>query len=238
MERFWSSTRLVFSSAILLRVVLLAYGLFQDAHSPLKYTDIDYFVFTDAARFVSMGRTPYLRDTYRYTPLLAWMLIPTAKGGLWFHFGKILFALGDVVAGLFTYRILCDVYMMPKPKALKFTSIWLLNPMVAQISTRGSSEGFLGMIIMALLWSITQKRIPLAGAILGFAVHFKIYPFIYAVSMVWWLDDEQNVSLRDTENEETGLFTQLVKFCNESRVLLGLYSAVTFLVLNGLMYSQ
>src|SRR5436305_6980831 len=95
----FSNTSFIFLSAVFLRVVLFIYGLLQDAYSPMKYTDIDYFVFTDAARFISRGRSPYDRDTYRYTPLLAWLLLPTTWGRIWFSFGKVLFAAGDIVAG-------------------------------------------------------------------------------------------------------------------------------------------
>ena len=36
----------------LLRVALIAYSEWHDAHSIVKYTDVDYRVFSDAARFV------------------------------------------------------------------------------------------------------------------------------------------------------------------------------------------
>nr|POF15496.1 gpi mannosyltransferase 1 [Quercus suber] len=183
---FFSSPAYVFTVAILFRVVLLFYGRWQDANSPFKYTDIDYLVFTDAARFVAHGRSPYDRATYRYTPLLAWLLLPTTFGGLWFEFGKALFAAGDVVTGWLILLVLRS-RGMDTTRAMKFASIWLLNPMVANISTRGSSEGLLAVIVVALLWAVTQRRWVLAGALLGLGVHFKIYPFIYASSIFWAL---------------------------------------------------
>lgn len=81
---------------IIERVVIFFWGLYQDANMEPRFTDIDYFVFTDASRFMKLGSsktdlavsaassllsdvigTPYERETYRYTPILAWLLLPT-----------------------------------------------------------------------------------------------------------------------------------------------------------------
>lgn len=237
LSSFFASPRYVFSTAILLRAVFLVYGLFQDALSPMKYTDIDYFVFTDAARFISRGQSPYARDTYRYTPLLAWLIYPTTWPAYWFSFGKVLFAIGDIVAGWMMFRILRTYQQMTQERALKYASIWLLNPMVATISTRGSSEGLLGVFVTALLWAVLAKRIPLAGFLLGFAVHFKIYPFIYAASIIWWLDDTQVGVIKGAgSHTPDSPIVQLLRFCNPQRVALALYSLVTFMALNVVMY--
>ncbi|KAF2741546.1 hypothetical protein EJ04DRAFT_454105 [Polyplosphaeria fusca] len=240
LSSFFRSSRAVFSAAVLLRAVLLVYGIFQDAFSPMKYTDIDYFVFTDAARFISQGQSPYARDTYRYTPLLAWFIYPTTWSGYWFSFGKVLFAIGDIVAGWMMFRILRSYQRMDQERALKFSSIWLLNPMVATISTRGSSEGLLGVFITALLWAVLARRIQLGGMLLGFAVHFKIYPFIYATSIVWWLDDtniERSKSGQSAKQKApASLFDKAINFINVERVTLALYSLGTFAGLNIAMY--
>lgn len=237
MPSFFSSPTLVFSSAVALRVVLFFYGLWQDANSPMKYTDIDYYVFTDAARFTFHGHSPYDRETYRYTPLLAWMLLPTAWSGTWFSFGKVLFAVGDVVAGWLIVLVLRG-RKMEMERALKFASIWLLNPMVATISTRGSSEGLLGVMVTALLWAIMQRRITLAGMLLGLGVHFKIYPFIYAPLIIWWLDEEHAGDGMQAVKGKDDLLSQLKKFCNGPRIKITLISLLTFMGLNTAMYSM
>ncbi|OQO12879.1 hypothetical protein B0A48_02343 [Cryoendolithus antarcticus] len=223
MSAFFSRPWVVFAVAILLRVALLIYGRWQDANSPMKYTDIDYIVFTDAARFISRGRSPYERATYRYTPLLAWLLYPTSWGGLWFESGKALFAAGDVITGWMIYRILRH-RGMPVERSMQYASIWLLNPMVANISTRGSSEGLLAVIVIALLWATLRQQILLAGALLGFGVHFKIYPFIYAASIYWWLGDPRQKPL------------SMSNLLNGPRVKLAVTSLSMFMSLNAVMY--
>lgn len=224
---FWRPW-VIFSAAILLRVVLLVYGRWQDAHSPVKYTDIDYLVFTDAARYVAHSRSPYDRATYRYTPLVAWILLPTTWGGLWFEFGKALFAAGDVATGWLILLIL-RARGLHTERALKFASIWLLNPMVANISTRGSSEGLLAVLVVALLWATLSRRIVLAGALLGFGVHLKIYPFIYAASIFWWLESPST-------SRQASLIEQAIALINRDRIKLAVSSFVTFMACNLAMY--
>ena len=246
MSTSFFTTPIVFISAVLLRVILLLYGLIQDKYSPLPYTDVDYFVFTDAARYVSHGLSPYERETYRYTPLLAWILLPTARpGAAWFSFGKSLFASADIIAGWLVLLVLRSPAGggMKTDRALKFASIWLLNPMVATISTRGSSEGLLGVMVVALLWAVLSRRIVLAGVLLGLAVHFKIYPFIYGVSILWYLEPQptsKSGKTSDPSEEKlsaTSILHSLLTFLTPTRITLLASSLATFMALNTSMYA-
>lgn len=232
---FFSRPSLVFGTAILLRLGLLVYGRWQDAHTPVKYTDIDYLVFTDAAKFVSRGRSPYDRATYRYTPLLAWLLYPTTwqDGSLpWFEFGKALFAAGDIITGWLIARILRNKQHMSTEASMKYASIWLLNPMVANISTRGSSEGLVVVFVIALLSAVLDRKISLAGLLLGFGVHFKIYPFIYAATLFWWLGPAPIKILRSAESWSK----KLKMLLTAERIVHAREALLSFTVLNAVMY--
>lgn len=131
---------------------------------------------------------------------------------------------------------------MKQERALKFASIWLLNPMVATISTRGSSEGLLAVMVVALLWAVVKRKVFLAGVLLGLGVHFKIYPFIYAPSIVWWMDDEHlGRTVKRVEAKDMGslnLKDLTRNFFNGSRVQVAVISLLTFLGLNVAMYSM
>lgn len=250
-SRFFRSRPPLYVSAAFLRLVFLLYGLWQDANSPVKYTDIDYLVFTDATRFMSKGQSPYDRETYRYTPVLAWLLLPTAwvtASPFWnavcFSSGKVLFAAADLVAGWFLERLLTmtnrDFRPMGGPTARKFAAIWLLNPMVATISTRGSSEGLLGVLVTALLWAVMTRRVSLAAVLLGFGVHFKIYPFIYGPAIVWWMDwetmREPQQPKQSVSSTDGTLLGRLAAFITPARLKLVALSLATFLGLSAWMF--
>lgn len=131
---------------------------------------------------------------------------------------------------------------MSPERAGAFAALWLWNPMVATISTRGSSEGLLGVLTVALLWAVQRRRVSLAGALLGLGVHFKIYPFIYAPAIVWWMDDEHMGVVTRKPSSKAGAqssvgATTLLRFCSAARIRLALVSLATFMGLNILMYS-
>ncbi|KAH7313500.1 putative mannosyltransferase [Stachybotrys elegans] len=220
----------LYSIAILLRIGLLLYGSWQDANSALKFTDIDHVVFSQAAEYVAQGASPYQRETYRYTPLLAWLLVPTSSFSL---FAKILFCAADVLAG----ALILDLLRrrgIAADRAGGFAALWLWNPMIAVISTRGSSEGILAVLTMALLWAVETSSINLAGVVLGLGVHFKIYPFIYAPAVIWYMDAQR---LGLPSSKPSSLIEAAIQFISPARIRLTVISLATFMGLNLLMYS-
>ena len=57
------SFRNIILLSALIRLVLILYSEWHDAHSVVKYTDVDYRVFTDAARFL-LRPTPAFINEY------------------------------------------------------------------------------------------------------------------------------------------------------------------------------
>ena len=89
-------------AAFVLRIGLIWYGDYHDAVMEVKYTDIDYSVFTESAGHIANNASPYKKDTYKYTPMLAYLLLPNIY--LDGHFGKILFCVFDIVVGIYKWK--------------------------------------------------------------------------------------------------------------------------------------
>lgn len=170
-----------------LRLLLVVWGELQDWLFEVKYTDIDYLVFTDAARFITEGGSPYDRSTYRYSPLLALILIPNVTlHGAW---GKLLFSCCDLlVAGLIASTLTRQGYSRSGVSAAVMS--WLFNPFTFTISTRGSCDVLAALLllsIMRLLLSRSRLAMPSAAVLFGLVVHLRVYPIIYALSIVFFL---------------------------------------------------
>jgi GPI mannosyltransferase 1 subunit M len=130
------------------RLALLIFGAWQDATLPVKYTDIDYEVYTDAARFMTQGESPYRRSTYRYSPLLAAALMPN----IWLHpaFGKVLFSAADIVAATLMATLLAR-RKVPQRQQLVGLGLWLFSPFTVTISTRGNGEALVTCMLLFML---------------------------------------------------------------------------------------
>lgn len=166
----------LFIASAIVRLALLFYGIYQDEHSVLKYTDIDYYVFYDSLiSLVKDNGSPYDRDTFRYTPLLTYVMYPC----LWnIHLGKVLFIIFDLLCGFCIYKILQKTNTK---YPVYGTALWLLNPMVIAISTRGNAESIMSLLMLLCIYLFINKSYTLSAFVYGLSIHFKIYPIIYSV---------------------------------------------------------
>lgn len=184
----------------LIRFAAIAFGSYLDAScqslphfsflaSSIQYTDIDYSVFSDAAYLVYSGRSPYERETYRYNPFLyapssansfhrAYLLVPNHL--LSPLFGKVLFSVFDILCGYLIYVLLCG-WNVESNRAVSYASLWTLNPFVLFISTRGSADTIVCFLLFLTLVLLQRHHISASAIVYGLAVHFKLYPIIYAL---------------------------------------------------------
>lgn len=168
----------------------------------VSYTDIDYYVFTDAADYILKGGNgelgPYARTTYRYTPFLAGILsrLPHHR-----FTARYLFCIADGVCGWIIYQ-----YRQKRKDQHHSGFIdacyWLYNPVPIIICTRGSAESFQVLLpVLLTLWCAVSERrrrstlwAAIAGIVHGVAVHSKIYPIIYTASYLTHFKDLQQHS--------------------------------------------
>ena len=147
------SFKLYLYGGFVARAAMIMYGDYQDRMMEVKFTDVDYKVFTDAARHVYYDGSPYDRHTYRYTPLLAWILLPNITINP--LFGKFMFSIFDLIAAS-----LIDSFV----KAESFGEVWatrcsllyLFNPLIIAVSSRGNADSI--VVVLVLLSLILYKE--------------------------------------------------------------------------------
>uniref|UniRef100_A0A7S3LVZ2 GPI mannosyltransferase 1 n=1 Tax=Palpitomonas bilix TaxID=652834 RepID=A0A7S3LVZ2_9EUKA len=180
----WTN-RNVLAFGLIIRIALFGYGVLHDALLEVPYTDVDYFVFSDAAAKVHEGKSPFERKTYRYSPFLAWMLLPNETVGKWW--GKALFVIFDMLVGKLVGVFLEAQAGLTKRDSALLLSLWMLNPIVVNVSTRGNAEALICFFVVAAISCLYAKRGTAAGVFLGIATHLKVYPIIYAPVFLFYL---------------------------------------------------
>lgn len=228
----------IFCLAFVARIGLMLYGAWQDANMDVKYTDVDYYVFADAAKFVSQGKSPYQRATYRYTPLLAWALTPN----FWLspYFGKLVFIIFDVLVGRSIHSLVRHSGHS-KETARNCALVWLVNPLSATVSSRGNAESIMAFLVLMSLSSLIKGRTVLSAVFYGLAVHFKIYPITYILPIYLYLGQDSSKFKNDTSeppSKTLNLWTSLVNSLlpNKQRLLFTSVSGAVLGMLSGFFY--
>ncbi|TVU10525.1 hypothetical protein EJB05_44062 [Eragrostis curvula] len=245
--------RVMLASAVL-RLALVVFGEWQDAHLEVRYTDVDYLVFSDAAASVAAGGSPFARATYRYSPLLAYLLLPNSL--LHAAWGKLIFSAADLLVGLFIDTIL-KLRGVPEKMRLWSVVSWLFNPFTFTIGTRGNCEPIVCAVILWILICLMKGRVLQAAFWYGLIVHFRIYPIIYAIPFVvvlgksyaglsgrptlkLWSTEQHVGSEFDQREEPTSFFASLwdflSSFLTRNAILFGLLSGSMFFAWTGVFF--
>ncbi|XP_052194602.1 GPI mannosyltransferase 1 isoform X2 [Diospyros lotus] len=151
----------------------------------VRYTDVDYLVFSDAASFMASGKSPYERTTYRYSPLIAFLLIPNSI--IHRSWGKFLFSASDLLVGLFIHKIL-KLRGVPENQCIHSVVVWLFNPFTFTIGTRGNCEPIVCAMVLWIIICLMNGNLLQAAFWYGLVVHLRIYPIIYALPIVLVID--------------------------------------------------
>lgn len=221
-----------------IRLFLIVYGDYHDKYYDLPYTDVDYRVFTDAARHVLDGNSPYKRHTYRYSPIVAYLMIPNIIIGK--EFGKVLFSVFDILITI-AVKLLVEQQLRQAKNGSKIATycslFWLYNPLSIGISTRGNADSVpCFFIILSLLFLQTDTvkgltKYILSGVMLGFSIHLRIYPLAFSFPMYLSLGDYQI-------KRSTGLKEGIIMLLpNRKQILLASSCIITLLLLTHGLYS-
>lgn len=222
-----SKGNIVYPLALAARIVLILFGEWQDRTLSIPYTDVDYEVISDAAQLIVNGDSPYGRATYRYSPLLAYLLVPN----LLLHrcWGKMVFSLADLAVGKCLQSILTRNGLSPG-LALQYACLWLLNPLSINVSTRGSFDAVTSALVLGVTSALLGGRLGWAAVTYGLVVHLRVYPIIYAPGFALYL---ARSSLGSNHSDVSGIKVKdsavWKNLVSRSPILFALFSATTFL---------
>ncbi|XP_063306659.1 GPI mannosyltransferase 1 [Pelobates fuscus] len=231
-QKIFLRTWVIFSIAFLARVVLVLYGVYQDRTMLVKYTDVDYHVFTDGARYVTQGFSPYKRATYRYTPLLAWIL--TQNIYLTELFGKFLFVFCDLFA-TYLMRSILELRGLEPSSATMYSTFWLFNPLPMTVSSRGNAESILAVLVILALYYLQKRQLVKAALVYGLSVHMKVYPVTYLLPIALSLqtrniDSKNKVTSKLKYQWIQSAWQFFLRLLNRDLLIFGTVTVLTFAI--------
>ena len=129
-----------------------------------------------------------MRHTYRYTPLAAYICLVNN----YFHpvCGKLIFCVCDILMGMILWRIFDTINYKNKDSTIYYVASWILNPLVINLSTRGSNDNLISLLVFISIYFVLKKQYIIGGIFYGLSVHFKIYPILYSIVFYLYIDSD------------------------------------------------
>lgn len=105
--------------------------------------------------------------------------------------------------------------------------------MIIAMSTRGSNDNIISLIVLISIYLMLKKYYILAGFFYGLSVHFKIYPIVYCFVFYFFIDSDRHML------EKEGRWAKAVYskgFFTKNRLIFTFCSAFTFIALTASFY--
>jgi phosphatidylinositol glycan class M len=137
--------------------------------------------------------------------------------------GKVLFVVCDMIAAVLIMSLLSlnwkekrGIGLVEESTENRLVYIWLLNPFVFTISSRGSCESLIVMLVLLVLYLNRIQSFLLMTLVYSLVVHLKIYPIIFLLVLIRNIDSQSHSIL----TFKRALFLILFTF---STILINLY---------------
>ena len=98
-----------------------------------------------------------------------------------------------------------DIYKTNDEESTQWTCLWLFNPLIIGISTRGSADCLMSFFMCLILYLVAQRKIITASLIYALAIIFKIFPVIFALGLYL------NFQLQSENRNPSNIFAALLK---------------------------
>ncbi len=181
------------------RFSVLIIGLVLDhVSNQWHYTDIDYSIYSDAGLLAWEGFSPYERPTFRYPPVLAWLMIINQQNFSWL--GKLWFIFFDILIIFEIWFIKSLISHTAVEEKKQWCLLWALNPFSTYIATRGSFDSISNYMILLTTRIVMQtgslkyyqssskrRTMIVGGLVFGLTIYFRIYPVIYTPAFITYL---------------------------------------------------
>ena len=90
-------------------------------------------------------------------------------------FGKLLFCVFDILAGLMIYNII-RMQSYDDRTATKGALVWLFNPLTVTVSSRGNAESIMAVLVLFTFQCLLKRQTKMCACVLALSVSFQDLP--------------------------------------------------------------